>query len=453
MDIITLLSVLSQCLDETSIKQLTVIAKAMVTMSGQVTMLGVSRWSEKGGSYRTIQRFYNKVIPWGLVLWLVFRTHLYRVGEEYLGVGDESIVTKAGKETYGIDRFFSSIFGKPVRGLAFFSLSLVSINERKSYPLLVEQVVRSAEEDVAAPPKPAVKRSKAGKPKQTSGKVGRPKGSKAKDKRVIEWTPELRRLERMGKTLLERINPLCLIRHLVLDGHFGNNNVTQVVRQSLGLHIISKLRTDSALYLRYDGPQQGVGAPKRYGAKLDYDQIPTKYRVHSSTEKQIQTEIYQATMLHKTFADPLNVVVIVKTNLVTQKKAHVVLFSSDLALAYDKLIDYYRLRFQIEFNFRDAKQFWGFEDFMNVNQTPVTNAVGLAFLMVNLSHILLARYRTAIPDFSVLDLKALFRTRRYAQEALKLLPDSVDPLLIAQVLDAMPPLGAIHSEPIFNPFP
>lgn len=453
MDIITALAALSQCLDETSIKQLTVIVKAMVTMSGQVTMLGMSRWTEKGGSYRTIQRFYNKVIPWGLVLWLVFRTHLYRAGDEYLAVGDESVVTKAGKETYGIDRFFSSIFGKPVRGLAFFTLSLVSINERKSYPLLVEQVVRSAEEVVAAPPKPAVKRSKAGKPKQTSGKVGRPKGCKTKDKRTIEWTPELRRLERMGKTVLERINPLCLIRHLVLDGHFGNNNVTQVVRQSLSLHIISKLRHDSALYLRYDGSQQGRGAPKRYGTKLDYDQFPTKYRVHASTEKQIQTEIYQAPLLHKTFADPLNAVVIVKTNLGTQKKAHVVLFSSDLTLAYDKLIDAYRLRFQIEFNFRDAKQFWGFEDFMNVNQTPVTNAVGLAFLMVNLSHILLARYRTTLPDFSVLDLKALFRTRRYAQEALKLLPDFVDPLLIAQLLDAMPTLGAIHAEPAFHSIP
>jgi hypothetical protein len=30
-----------------------------------------------------------------------------------------------------------------------------------------------------------------------------------------------------------------------------------------------------------------------------------------------------------------------------------------------------------------------------------------------------------------------------------LLPDFVDPLLIAQLLDSMPPLGAIHSEPIF----
>lgn len=46
----------------------------------------------------------------------------------------------------------------------------------------------------------------------------------------------------------------------------------------------------------------------------------------------------------------LNIVIIVKTHLKTGKKAHVILFSSDLKLTYDKLIEYYQLRFQIEFN-------------------------------------------------------------------------------------------------------
>ncbi len=50
-------------------------------------------------------------------------------------------------------------------------------------------------------------------------------------------------------------------------------------------------------------------------------------------------------------------IVIVKTNLTTGKSAKVLLFSDDLVLAYDNLIDYYQLRFQIEFNFRDAKQY------------------------------------------------------------------------------------------------
>ena len=149
--------------------------------------------------------------------------------------------------------------------------------------------------------------------------------------------------------------------------------------------------------------------------------------------------------MHKAFADPLNIVLIVKTHPLTQRKAHVILFSSDLALTFDKLIDAYQLRFQIEFNFRDAKQFWGFEDFMNIKQTPITNAVGLAFFMVNLSQRLVARFRKTWPRFGILDLKAHFRARRYALEALKLLPDFPDPILFEQMLATMPALGSIHS--------
>ena len=119
MDIITLLPVLSQSLDATSIRQLSIIATAMLTMSGRVTMLGIARWSEKGGSYRTVQRFYNRVIPWGMVLWLFFEKYQCREKTEYLLVGDESIVSKAGNKSHGLDRFFSSIFGKPIAGLAF----------------------------------------------------------------------------------------------------------------------------------------------------------------------------------------------------------------------------------------------------------------------------------------------------------------------------------------------
>jgi hypothetical protein len=44
----------------------------------------------------------------------------------------------------------------------------------------------------------------------------------------------------------------------------------------------------------------------------------------------------------------LHVVLIAKTNLRTQARAHVMLFSSDLDLAYTPLVDYYGLRFHIE---------------------------------------------------------------------------------------------------------
>jgi hypothetical protein len=124
------------------------------------------------------------------------------------------------------------------------------------------------------------------------------------------------------------------------------------------LHLISKLRHDAALYFRYGGSQKR----RKYGDKLDYTNIPDPYLKESTVAEGILTKTYQAIMLHKEFAQPLNVVIIVKINLKTGKRAHVVLFSSDLDLTYDQVVQFYALRFQIEFNFRDAKQHWGLED-------------------------------------------------------------------------------------------
>ena len=149
------------------------------------------------------------------------------------------------------------------------------------------------------------------------------------------------------------------------------------------------------------------------------------------------------TLWHKRFADPLNVVILVKTNLKSQ--AHIILFSSDLTLAYDKLIDYYCLRFQLEFNFRDAKQFWGLEDFMNIKQRAVYNAANLAMFMVNLSQVLLQDFRQACPAFSVIDLKAFFRGRKYVTETLKLLPQQPEPFFIEHIYNSISQIGRVNS--------
>lgn len=146
------------------------------------------------------------------------------------------------------------------------------------------------------------------------------------------------------------------------------------------------------------------------------------------------------------FAQPLNVVILLKTDIITQQQGHVILFSSDLSLTYNQLIDLYSLRFQIEFDFRDAKQFWGLEDFMNISQTAVTNAVNLAFFMVNLSRQLLRDFRrNHHSEFSILDLKAHYRAAKYVDEVMKLLPQKPEPILISRIKNQVANLGAIHS--------
>ena len=131
----------------------------------------------------------------------------------------------------------------------------------------------------------------------------------------------------------------------------------------------------------------------------------------------------------------------------TQRKSHVLLFSSDLALDAEKMIDYYGLRFQLEFNFRDAKQYWGLEDFMNVNKTPVNNAANLSMFMVNVSAKLLAPLRLEHSEWSVLDLKARYRGAKYLHETLKILPQKPDAIVIDQIAEHLGSIGAIHRTP------
>ena len=417
----------------------------MLAMTGRVTMLGISRWAEKGGSYRTIQRFFHTAIPWATVFWLFFQRHLLQGEETYLLAGDECVVTKAGKQTHGLDRFFSSLYGKPVPSLAFFALSLVGVSERRSYPMMLEQVVRTAEEKAQAKAKAEAK--KARKKQKTKGKPGRPKGKKNRDKTKVTLTSELTRIQVMVNKLLAHIDHALQINYLVMDGKFANNNALQMTLQT-DLHLISKLRCDSALYYRYDGPYSGKGRHRKYGDKVDYDNLPVRYLKAIKIGNEVWTSIYGLELLHKEFSQALNVVIIVKTNMQTGARARVILFSSDPSLSYDQIIEYYRLRFQIEFNFRDAKQYWGLEDFMNVKETAVTNAANLSLLMVNVAHLLLRDFRGQNSNVNVLDLKAHFRGLKYVTETLKWLPKKPKPILMARIINKVSLLGRVH-----NPLP
>ena len=115
-------------------------------MTGRVTMLGISRWTGKGGSYSTIIRFFDTIIDWGEVHWILIKNYLINSKETYLLAGDEVVVTKSGKTSHGLDKFFSSIMGKPVNSLCFFALSLISVEKRKSYPIDCQQVIRPKNE-------------------------------------------------------------------------------------------------------------------------------------------------------------------------------------------------------------------------------------------------------------------------------------------------------------------
>ena len=79
----------------------------------------------------------------------------------------------------------------------------------------------------------------------------------------------------------------------MLDGHFGTNNVMQMVRQSLSLHLISKLRHDAALYFLYEGSQKPAGRKRVYGAKIDYDAMARSKSICAKLVKNQNENIYK----------------------------------------------------------------------------------------------------------------------------------------------------------------
>ena len=399
-------------------------------------MLGLSRWTEKGGSYRTIQRLYHSVLPWKAIHWLFFRKHFLKSEDEYLVAGDEVVVSKASKKTHGLDRFFSGVQQQVIPSLSFFTFSLVNVREEQSYPMQTTQMVKSAEEKAAS------------KAKAEPKKPGRPKGSPNKGKQAVVLKPELLRIQEALHTLLATVDTTIPLKYVVMDGHFGNYPSAFMVRQA-NLHLISKLRSDAALYPAFEGEHRGRGPKPKYGTKLEVRHLDAKYLKHTSIEGPLRTDLYQGQFYNKEFAFPLNVVVILKTNLETQTQAHVILFSTDLAQAYTQIIKFYSLRFQIEFNFRDAKQYWGLEDFMNVKESAVTNAANLSLFMVNFSAALLQPFRQPNPEYSILDLKSHYRGYRYATETIKMLPEKPDAFLLAEIFQQIARLGAIH--PVLQP--
>ena len=390
--------------------------------SGGSTMKNISRWTGKGCSYRTIQRFFAHPIDWLVLNFILLKSIIVGIpdAKHYMLAFDEVVEDKSGKHTFGLAWFYSSIAGKVIRSISHHVVTLVDTKKENSFVLSYEQTVKPAEKPNKKKWGKKSKKRK-GKTKQDSSKgakrqAGRPKGSK--NKQNVKRTGLL---YESFELLLTLVLPFVLLycpylKYVLADGAYGNKTCCLIVRQ-FDLELISKLNRNTALFLPYKKKKRKTrGRPRKYGDKIDYKKIPEEYLSEQYEEDGLRTKIYQIQgVWTKKMPYLINVVIIVKTNLESQKTSRVVLFSTDLSLEAKELIKFYSLRFQIEFNFRDAKQYFGLSDFKNIKPQQVKNAVGLAFFMDNISMILIeqAKKQWNEEKVSIQDLKAYFRGEKY----------------------------------------
>lgn len=139
----------------------------------------------------------------------------------------------------------------------------MSVKQRRSYPLLSRQVVRTAADRAAAAQRRKRKRKPGAQAKsKVAGQRGRPRGSKKAAGVAAPLNAELWRVQGWVRLVVEVVRAVLAVRYLVLDGHFGNAGGYALARGE-GLELISKLRHDAALYEPYVGPQAKCGARRK----------------------------------------------------------------------------------------------------------------------------------------------------------------------------------------------
>jgi putative transposase len=414
---------LSGVLSDAKISVLFDILNAFFQVSYSVTTRSLSRYTQS--SLRTLFRFLKEEYDWIGIRVRLFRDYCWKKGDSYLLVADETVEGKSRKKSHGLDYFYSSIAGQPIAGICFFGMSLVSVQSGVSYFLGAYQVLRTVEDKarIAAQKKhkqEAKARVKAG----TVLAKGRKKGCGNKVKEENN-TASYRTFKLLFIKVLQTIRQLCegiKVCYLVVDSAYGTADYLALAQQQ-GLFLVSKLRANTLLVLPYQGEQKGK-RPKKYGETIHYEQLPEQYLKETIEGEGYTSYGYQFQAYAKNcFGLTLLNIVVLKTIRQSDAKVSInIWFCSDLKLGYEQILHFYHLRFQIEFDFRDAKQFFGLSDFKNYKEANLTNFVNLAFTSCLMAKIYQQQYRDQLqnPKISILDIKLIRKAQFTAKNVLKL---------------------------------
>lgn len=250
--------------------------------------------------------------------WMEFSTALMGMRFETSGrkaiAIDASYISKAGKKTPYIGKFWSGCASQAKHGLEILGIGIVDIDAHDCMMLRAEQTPD----------------------KQRMAGLGEKFG-------LVEWYLEVLR-RHAGR--LQKITP-----YVVADAWFSKATFVNEACK-MGFHVISRLRDDAALWYSYDGVRTGKrGRPRVKGEKIDFGSLDM------SKCETLEIEGGRAYAINAySKAMKRNIRIIVHY---TEAGAHKIYFSTDLAMSAEDIIDFYRTRFQIEFCFRDAKQFTG----------------------------------------------------------------------------------------------
>jgi DDE superfamily endonuclease len=326
-------------------KFLMVLLATILALRGRVTGRNLSRYCDY--SERTIARQFRAAFEWPEFHQRVITAAL-DPRSELISVQDASFLPKSGKQTFGLGHFFNACANRAERGLEISTLAVVDVSRRCAFTLAVAQTP----------------------PGKTDGK----KGKREDETRMDFYQQQLRD---------QRHRFPSAIRYHCVDGYFAKQKYIEEV-VALHLHPITKLRHDANCVFLYAGPH-----PKRRGRRRKYDgkvnfQDLSRFAALGTLEEKPHIHLYTALVWHVSLKRPLRLVVLVNRQAATNPR-YIVLASTDLALEGRKLVELYVARFQIEFLFRDSKQFTGLTDCQSRTEAVLDFHFNAALATLNLA--------------------------------------------------------------------
>ena len=168
------------------------------------------------------------------------------------------------------------------------------------------------------------------------------------------------------------------ITYLAVDAYYFKEKFVSAV-VGAGLHIVGKLRNDADLLWLYTGPYSGRGRPKTYDGKVnpEKDLHRFEYIGKLDTGESVYTEIVYSRCLK------CHIRVVVLRIQRGTKIGISLLYSTDTGLDAMTVIRYYKARFQIEFIFREAKQYTGLMDCQSCRKECIHTQINASFAALN----------------------------------------------------------------------
>ena len=278
---------------------------------------------------------------------------------------DPSCISKSGKHTPSLGYFWSGCVSKTKWGLEIGGIATIDIDNHTAFHLDAKQTIYDNE----------------------------------KDNLVSHY----------ANLLIDKKESLVQIsKYVVVDAYFAKESFINKLTEH-DFEVVTRLRDDSNLMYLYEGEKStGKGRPRKYDGKIAFKNLKKDY--FKLIEKSESTELYHGVVHSVSLKKKIAVTILFTKNTKKDTWTHKIFMSTDLSLSGIQILNYYRARFQIEFLYRDGKQFTGLNDCQARSENKLDFQFNMSLTSINIAKI---THWLAIPkehrkSFSMANVKTMY---------------------------------------------